>query len=178
MHIACADLSSCMGISFPVLHSVNVLPFCLSTCIIWHLVGLTAISAFCREGTGSFHWGAREVCVLYQLLGETCRPWVSMPPIEADLSLALLYVSKVSIQCLTILCFPWWLWYQYVIRRTIWTLIYDCWHSDDLCYAPRTQSSSGIPTGTWCSVTLRLVTSARYSARHTLAFSFFELEVT
>lgn len=49
-------------------------------------------------------------------------------------------------------CFPWQLWYQEVMDRSVWTYIPGGWHCDDPCYPPCNCSPLlALVPGTWCS---------------------------
>lgn len=60
---ACAGFIILYGNIFPCF-TLSTLLFCLSMCIIWHLSSSTGLSVLCGDGTGSFLWGTREVCIL------------------------------------------------------------------------------------------------------------------
>lgn len=104
-------LLPCVGISSPVSSSVYVPLFCLSVCILWHLANSITISVLRGEGTGSFYCSMRRVQAGQLLPRETMGDWHPL----LKLILLCLFSGRVKhccIQCLTVLCFLWWLQYQ------------------------------------------------------------------
>ena len=110
-------LSPCMGISLPVSCSLCTLLFCLSMCIIRHLsTSNPAISCPLLgvwEQCPSFV--AQEGCTQASCpaweLGKDLLAMASQCPVVKLIVFCLfsIWVMCYFIQCLTELCFPWWL---------------------------------------------------------------------